>query len=282
MEKLPDWNCPNAACVNHTKLVFGSKANCPKCGSLPGQVNPSAPADGQLSWDQQDWLCPNTACPNAARGVFRKKTSCPLCGTAKNAKSPGDWQCPNETCVNNKHTVFNSKLSCPKCGTPRPGGGKAQTGPQWGGGAAMAAFQGGFQGGNMSALQQQAAAIMAQMMQGGGVKINWAGGAGIAQGGASPNDWLCPTPGCVNNKHMVYGKHPACPKCGAVKPANPVTAGNTAGDNPNDWHCPNAACVNHKNKVYAKHANCPKCFSANPNGAGSARGRSRSPRRFIG
>merc|ERR1740139_2062133 len=28
-----DWKCPNQTCKNHTKMVFGSKAECPKCGT---------------------------------------------------------------------------------------------------------------------------------------------------------------------------------------------------------------------------------------------------------
>merc|ERR1719277_727027 len=34
-----DWQCPNTACINHTKMVFASKTMCPKCGTpKPGTV----------------------------------------------------------------------------------------------------------------------------------------------------------------------------------------------------------------------------------------------------
>jgi len=32
-----DWPCPNTECMNHTKMVFGTKDSCPRCGAIkPG------------------------------------------------------------------------------------------------------------------------------------------------------------------------------------------------------------------------------------------------------
>lgn len=255
-EKFPDWLCPNVSCVNSTNKVFGSKANCPKCGSMPGRLNPNASSFvsaasqgggnmGAQSFEEEDWQCPNISCVNNVRGVFRKKASCPACGSSKHAKSPGDWQCPNSECVNSQptHLVFNSKPSCPKCGVQRPGSG----------GAAPWSMQ------NQAApwgMQNQAAA--------------WSIGYGGAAMNLNGADWICPTADCVNAKWMVFGKNSTCPKCGVARPMS--------GDNPGDWNCPNSECVNAKNKVFAKHSACPKCGTANPTGA-CGRGRSRSPRR---
>lgn len=58
-----DWQCPNEACVNHKRLVFAKKDQCPQCGSArPGRggANP------------QDWQCPNAECQNHRNYVFAK------------------------------------------------------------------------------------------------------------------------------------------------------------------------------------------------------------------
>lgn len=247
---------------------------------VPGQAEPG------------DWACPNTACVNHTRMVFRKKASCPSCGTPKNAMTPGDWQCPNTACVNSRSFVFNSKSSCPKCGSPRPeGSGLAMAGMNFGafGGVPVAAMPFGGYGGGSPSVQAAAAGITATLQPGGGVKIDWSNVPTQANWSpAGGNDWVCPTPDCVNHKWMVYGKHESCPKCGVARPAeavqrsipthSPTGSHFTAGDNPLDWNCPNPGCCNHKNKVFAKHAICPKCFTPRPAPAvagGAARGQDR-------
>eukprot|EP00434_Breviolum_minutum_P029846 symbB.v1.2.026388.t1/scaffold2559.1/size125745/7 len=69
-----DWQCPNEACVNHKRLVFAKKDQCPQCGSArPGRggANP------------QDWQCPNAECQNHRNYVFAKHEMCPRCGSAR-------------------------------------------------------------------------------------------------------------------------------------------------------------------------------------------------------
>jgi len=63
LSRLGDWQCPNEACVNHKRLVFAKKDQCPQCGSgRPGRggANP------------QDWQCPNAECQNHRNYVFAK------------------------------------------------------------------------------------------------------------------------------------------------------------------------------------------------------------------
>merc|ERR1719189_3025500 len=94
-------------------------------------------------------------------------------------------------------------------------------------------------------------------------------------GGANPGDWVCPNPGCVNNRKMVFAKHATCPKCGSSKGPS---LGNNGCGNPGDWQCPNVDCLNNRNKVFAKHQTCPSCGAEKP-GDFVGRGRSRSPYR---
>lgn len=287
-----DWQCPNTQCLNHTKMVFGTKATCPKCGFSRDQQYsnggfPNGKADkGMQGGDMPgDWACPNGNCQNSHKLVFAKHTSCPMCGTARNAKQPGDWQCPNKMCVNSTNTVFASKVACPKCGTSRPGSAQGLAG----------------MGGQ-------------QPMPG------------------NPGDWQCPDPTCTNHRRMVFAKHDMCPICTRAKPAGggaPVHMGNVVaaatsignalggsvpqmniqqvlmalaantaggaagagpamggmrktrgGQNPGDWSCPNPDCLNHTNSVFAKHASCPKCGADKPMDHGAAR--ERSPYRMGG
>lgn len=262
-----DWPCPTPTCVNHTKLVFGSKATCPKCGASrddPQQalsVQPAVgdeqqpkPESGMQGGDMPgDWQCPNQSCINHTKMVFGKRSACPSCGTARNAKQPGDWQCPNPQCLNHSNTVFASKLACPKCGSPRPG-----------------SFAPVLQ---LPAVRAPAAAAAYAPANGGG---GGGGHWGASAAGGQPGDWQCPDPSCMNNKKMVFGKNATCPKCGAPRESAACSQG---GSNPGDWQCPNADCLNHRNKVFAKHNCCPSCGSEKPwdAGAAAARGRSRSP-----
>mmetsp|Transcript_26446 Transcript_26446/g.63084 ORF Transcript_26446/g.63084 Transcript_26446/m.63084 type:complete len:284 (-) Transcript_26446:54-905(-) len=281
MERLPDWQCPNTGCVNHTRMVFGSKASCPQCGSAkvdtPLQafalkqdlIRPAPSFRPRMETQQMqipfmqsdfggngnDWQCPNTECINNTKMVFGKHSSCPSCGTARNAKSPGDWLCPNPQCVNAKNCVFASKSNCPKCGMPKPAFGQgrrqqAQAKPS------MSAA--------MSMMQPMVRYIPVPVSMGQGISMS--GFNAMAMNGRA-NDWQCPNTECVNNRRMVFGKHDACPQCGSGKPGR-------GGANPGDWQCPSPECQNHKNFVFAKHEQCPRCGAAR---GGAIRQRSRSP-----
>lgn len=215
-ERAEDWQCPNPICVNHSKMVFGSKASCPKCGtSREG-------ATGMMGQQQQqtdegragDWQCPNGSCINNQKMVFGKYQSCPKCGTARNAKQAGDWLCPNAQCVNHTNCVFASKPMCPKCGCPRPGTAPAMMMPQMQGQAANAG-KGGMVQGRAGTLPQ--AVMMNQMAQ---------HSAGVS---GNPGDWKCPNASCQNNTRMVFAKNMSCPKCGMQKPTTP-TAGRMGGN----------------------------------------------------
>jgi len=269
-----DWPCPDVSCVNHTKLVFGSKAQCPKCGAArdgPPPVSdnmysmPFSPQSteqfqtmkGMQGGDStEDWQCPNTGCINHTKMVFGRKASCPKCGTARNAKQPGDWQCPNPNCLNHTNTVFARNPQCPKCGAPRMG----SCAPQ---------------------ILQMIQPFMGDKGKGKGFFNPMAGGGGH---GSNPGDWQCPNSSCINNSKMVFGKHESCPKCGTAKmPAfgGKGGKGGKGSDNPGDWQCPNTDCLNHRNKVFAKHTTCPQCGQDRPGDFGARQGRSRSPYRML-
>lgn len=242
MERPGDWQCPNPNCVNHTKMVFGSRTHCPKCNTAQGDIYQDCQKAtmGMQGGDMPgDWMCPNVNCINNSKLVFGRHPSCPRCGTARNAKQPGDWVCPNQSCINSKNTVFASKPTCPKCGHPRPG-----TIPQ----AALGYF--GFNGDGTPMMRQ-----MVQMGQVGQMR----------QG--QPSDWQCPNSICVNHSKMVFGKNSSCPKCGSPKPAGGSIGGSFGGlvsGQPGDWQCPNASCQNNTKMVFAKHTSCPKCGSPKP------------------
>lgn len=309
-EKPPDWQCPTPSCINHLKMVFGTKIACPKCGANRDDPVVQVEAEGGIRPEKgmqggdmpHDWQCPNEQCKNNTKMVFGKHLSCPACGTARNAAKPGDWLCPNVSCQNHKNTVFASKIQCPRCGTPRPGTGMAlpqmrMMGPQVMGGRAGQA--------------QMPQVIIAQPGPGGTLQLDLRalttllGGAaagGITLAGAAPNgDWQCPNTLCVNHSKMVFAKNQTCPKCGSAKaaaaaapqmvsiaPMGMKMAGvmggmvgkGGRGPQPGDWKCPNAECVNHKNHVFAKHTSCPSCGSEKPAGGGHAVDRSRSPGPF--
>lgn len=273
-----DWQCPTPSCVNHTKMVFGSKMNCPRCGAAKDgtQVQNSGlysggafaglnaigndqpkPEKGMQGGDMpDDWQCPNQSCINHTKMVFGKRMSCPSCGTARNAKQPGDWQCPNPQCLNHRNTVFASKTMCPKCGTPRSYASIMQMATMRGTGSyPMNGFGNGF--------RAQLNNLLATT-----TNLN-------ANGSINPGDWQCPNPSCMNSRTMVFAKHATCPKCGACK--GPTS--NVARDsgNPGDWQCPNTDCLNNKNKVFAKHQICPSCGAEKPSGFMGRDGRSRSP-----
>jgi len=286
MERPADWQCPNAQCLNHTKMVFGTKETCPKCGTprdgfMPADQFAEAPKaeKGMQGGDMpRDWQCPNSVCINHSKMVFGKNASCPSCGTARNAKQPGDWLCPNTSCVNQKNTVFASKTRCPKCGSSRPGSVAVP---------AMAQVQNGYGGGKGGGYAGGWAAPIDPMSYGGGC-----GGCGGCGGGGmgNPGDWQCPNSSCLNHSKMVFGKHDSCPKCGSPKGPPVMWQGGGGGGgggggfgaggfglgggfgagNPGDWRCPNPECKNHRNNVFAKHSNCPSCGSEKPLGGGAA------------
>eukprot|EP00927_Polykrikos_kofoidii_P072416 TRINITY_DN68532_c0_g1_i1.p1 TRINITY_DN68532_c0_g1~~TRINITY_DN68532_c0_g1_i1.p1 ORF type:complete len:296 (-),score=44.76 TRINITY_DN68532_c0_g1_i1:154-978(-) len=274
MSAANDWACPNASCINNTKLVFGSKSTCPKCGSnkeeesfddfnhtdQDDQVLPQGRSDS-VPQGSDDWQCPNADCINHDKMVFGKKAICPACGAARDAKNPGDWACPNAACINAKNTVFASKAVCPRCGSARPG--RNQGGGGFRGGCAPAIVP------HMpfSAMQRTLVPHFATAPHFAAALQNIQAMIPAAQNG----DWKCPDVSCVNNKNMVFGRHTACPRCGAQKAAA------QGKGNPGDWKCPKEECINHKNKVFAKHDSCPSCGTAKNDFA-----RSRSPhRRFA-
>lgn len=83
-----DWSCPNASCINNSKMVFGTKSSCPKCGAskpMPMPMMMSMPMDkrrggGQGGSNPGDWKCPNLECRNHRNHVFAKHDECPECG----------------------------------------------------------------------------------------------------------------------------------------------------------------------------------------------------------
>jgi len=248
--RVGDWQCPNNQCINHQQypqsFVYGSKVNCPKCGTGKSATRPG------------DWCCPNPGCVNHQNTVYGSKPNCSRCGAerpALNARgmampnaSPnivgppdagarpggvpaprvGDWHCPNPTCKNYKdNLVFASKDFCPICGTEKPApppGAPGQPGPPVmhhhapppprGGPPDLRSWGGGKGGG------------------GGGF-----GGGGF--GGAS------------------------CGGCGGLGP------GGVSQPRPGDWHCSNATCKNHRdNVVYSSKSSCPICGTPKPQGGG--------------
>lgn len=254
--------------MNNSKMVFGTKTHCPKCGT---------PRDGDDFGGVQmvrgvgdrdgsnDWPCPNTSCLNSTKMVFGRHESCPACGTSRNAKYAGDWACPNRTCVNHTNTVFASKLQCPKCGTPKPFPGQQQA-------RVVQQFQ-----------QQMQMQMPVQRAFGGQMPVQHGFGGrgmhGVMQSAPmmgqmhGVGDWQCPNSGCVNNSKMVFGKNPSCPKCGSPKPAAVMMGGGMMGgmmggmhgsNGAGDWQCPTFDCVNHAKMVFGKNSSCPKCGSPKP------------------
>merc|ERR1719277_1989890 len=94
-----DWQCPNAACMNHSKMVFAKNASCPKCG---------APKPTGL---------PNLAALAGLGGMGMNMMSMPGMGAVmgmggglppkqRGGSNPGDWRCPNTDCKNHRNHVF--------------------------------------------------------------------------------------------------------------------------------------------------------------------------------
>lgn len=282
-DRPADWQCPNDSCVNHTKMVFGTKETCPKCGSTPdgggqkgggkgGGAFPSAamssfgslaycdPSGGAGGQRADDWQCPNENCINHTKMVFGRHASCPSCGTAKGAAKPGDWLCPNLNCVNSKNCVFASKAFCPKCHAPKPAVGQrgGNAGQKGGYGAMMPAGKG---------QMQQMQHMYAQMLQMQSMQSPAFAG--------SAADWQCPNSGCVNNKRMVFAKNSSCPQCGAPKSSAVATDAGYGRRQAADWQCPNTSCINNQKMVFGKNASCPQCGapkeSVVPTNAGNGR-----------
>lgn len=127
-----DWQCPNAGCLNHVKMVFAKNDTCPKCGA---EKPDPALAHGRAG----DWQCPDPGCLNHTKLVFGKHETCPKCGADKplepapsrggksSGKGADDWQCPNPDCQNHRNRVFAKHDKCPKCGEERPSGGRTRS-----------------------------------------------------------------------------------------------------------------------------------------------------------
>lgn len=101
-----DWQCPNTSCMNHSKMVFGKNASCPKCGSSKPGGGGAATLGGALGALMQ--------------GMGMNLGGAYLNGSAvtqsRGGSNPGDWPCPNTDCMNNRKLVFAKHQSCPKCG----------------------------------------------------------------------------------------------------------------------------------------------------------------------
>lgn len=253
-----DWPCPNEACINHAKLVFGKRESCPSCGAAKHAQTPG------------DWLCPNGACVNSKNCVFGRKAACPKCGAPRpggghgkgqmtmpqqgygvvmggcggccGGGQHGDWPCPNPSCMNSQKGVFGRHSACPSCGAPKPAQGMGGCGSCGGcGGCGGCTGYGGCSGYGSC----------------GGVIHLPVGGALAGQQG----DWQCPNPSCMNSRKGVFAKHNTCPKCGSDKPMvqQSYGFGPGAGGQSADWPCPNSQCLNHHKLVFGKHETCPKC-----------------------
>lgn len=269
-----DWQCPNEACINHTKLVFGKKTSCPVCGTA------------RNARQAGDWSCPNLVCQNHKNTVFGSKASCPKCGCPRPSfgrpaapraqmvpmgpmmpmsnhfgyanpppvvhrvvhqapqmmptSNPDDWMCPNVTCMNHTKGVFARHSSCPKCGVPKP-----MVTCFGGGGVAMMGKGGNFMGGGCAGIHNR------------------------------PDDWQCPNAECINNRKLVFAKHVTCPQCGAEKPRGMVPGGVMPRNaREGDWQCPSEDCMNHRKMVFGKNDNCPQCGASKPQ---PRTDRSRSP-----
>lgn len=259
-ERAPDWQCPNAGCVNHSRMVFGSKMTCPQCGMPKPEVSPGVKLQEQLFQPVSQL--------SRARQVKQEAAYAGLSGakgdSAYGVGPPeGDWQCPNSACVNSRNMVFGSKTSCPRCGTPRPTLGPlgvVKTAPKL---QVPQVFQAA-----QSAIQHLPLPVKMAPQFGQSLKsFNMAAAGVMANLNGRPGDWQCPNRECVNHKRMVFAKNDTCPQCGSAKPGR-------GGANPEDWQCPNTECQNHRNLVFAKHEMCPRCGQSKD---ASVRSRSRSP-----
>jgi len=315
MIKPSDWRCPNVSCVNHIKLVFGSKESCPKCGASREDADLEKEealeaADFVRAKDEcgsdimlsekgdegrqggeraPDWQCPNASCINHTKMVFGKHSSCPSCGTLRNAGKPGDWKCPNGQCVNHSRGVFANKPACPKCGSVRPSGRR-------GGGADHAPNFPRFE--HRPSMSMPLAIKLPFKPQPPPMAVPLHHSPPGAE--SKPVDWQCPNESCVNHRKMVFAKNSTCPRCGAMKPVPVFSRGREmmhrmtpgpgkAVNGPSsrrgslrdgDWRCPDPNCINHSNGVFARHNHCPSC-GAEKDEDGEVAARSRSPRRMA-
>mmetsp|Transcript_15158 Transcript_15158/g.41672 ORF Transcript_15158/g.41672 Transcript_15158/m.41672 type:complete len:325 (-) Transcript_15158:130-1104(-) len=199
MPRVGDWHCPNPACKNHSgNFVYGSKANCPVCGTekpeQPAEPAPQQPAQPKVP--EHPWAQylqgPGPLMPGGCAGM-------PVMGQQpRGGGRPGDWHCPNETCKNHRdNVVFGSKSTCPICGMSKPDDAAEASGP---------IFPSAYTPPPMMMQAQP------QMMFG---AVN--GG----KGGGKAGDWHCPNPVCKNHTHnLVYASKSHCSICGTPKPGD--------------------------------------------------------------
>lgn len=283
--RVGDWQCPNTACINHAQFpnffVFGSKVNCPKCGT------------GKSAQRAGDWCCPNSACVNHQNTVYGSKSNCARCGAARPAlnargssapqESPllvgamqpppppggpgvpparaGDWHCPNQDCKNHTdNLVFGSKSQCSLCGAEKP---ENPVGPR----ATLPPppnpmmAQPGVQRMSPQQMTQQMAAQQMAMK-------------GLAMQGMPMHG--------MGMQQMAFVQAPMWGHAsGGDLGASSTARAPIHGARPGDWHCPNPACKNHQeNLVYASKNVCPVCntakddtsFGARPDGFAAPRG----------
>mmetsp|Transcript_104178 Transcript_104178/g.222630 ORF Transcript_104178/g.222630 Transcript_104178/m.222630 type:complete len:329 (+) Transcript_104178:59-1045(+) len=276
-----DWCCPNPQCVNHTNTVYGSKASCSKCG-MPRPPLGAPGVGGKGGGGLQTPLPPMMGHPLIA-GCGPKGGPGPT--------RPGDWHCANPDCKN--HTanfIYGSKSSCPLCGFEKP----AEPAPAFAPQDQQPIYQ--QQPFRISSFLQQQQRPMYQQMPGYPQQQIYyqqpqpppyappqrGGGKGGGKVG-HPGDWHCPNPSCKNHTTDVcYASKTECPLCHTPKPdESGPSARSSVARHDGDWQCPDPSCKNHTNFVYASKAACTICGQPNPWASGTARGRSRSPRRGM-
>ena len=120
-----DWQCPDSRCINHTRLVFTRKTNCPKCGTPKPSATLWAAASG-----------PGFTTPTGVLFLSLNKVAAPVASMVKVASlaaaaaagdvpialqhaTRDDWQCPTKDCRNHSRLVFGRHLACPICHAPR-------------------------------------------------------------------------------------------------------------------------------------------------------------------
>lgn len=206
-----DWQCPNTDCMNHTKMVFGKKSSCPKCGTARNAKQAG------------DWQCPNTQCLNHKNTVFAKKSSCPKCGAPRPGCYPDSARFPQvavqqpgiPSVAIHPHLLQQAVVRLLQSQTQQqqlqqqlqhlqqPRGGSSGHPGDW-------------RCPNPSCMNSTRMVFAKHMTcpQCGSAKSS--GSKGNSKGNAG--DWQCPDPTCKNHRNNVFAKHSSCPACGSERP----------------------------------------------------------------
>mmetsp|Transcript_56385 Transcript_56385/g.132226 ORF Transcript_56385/g.132226 Transcript_56385/m.132226 type:complete len:298 (-) Transcript_56385:68-961(-) len=280
-----DWQCPNAACVNHTDFpqhyVYGAKVNCPKC------------CTGKFAQRAGDWCCPNPACLNHRNTVYGSKPQCTKCGAAKplmNAQPAGTasqnqqyqhqpLQSSQPPPPSTPHPYYGVMFGQPAAGPPGTAG-NCRAGDWHCPNPSCKNHTGNLVYGTKSQcplcstprpeqnMTPQAQAFVQTAMP---QQPQMSVASQMPRGGNWPGDWHCPNQACKNHTgNLVFASKSTCPLCNAPKPATLLI-----GTRQGDWQCPNPACKNHMNLVYGSKSSCNICGTPNPRVG--KRERSRSP-----